>query len=86
MTLLEQIKQQILQLPPAKQREVLDFAIFLQMQPNESPQAEADTERGQRIKLLLTRLSQMQTFAEIIDPSEWQRQIRQDRTLPGRDK
>jgi hypothetical protein len=30
MTLLEQIEQQIRHLPPEKQNEVLDFAVFLQ--------------------------------------------------------
>jgi hypothetical protein len=30
MTLLEQIEQQIGQLPPEKQSEMLDFAVFLQ--------------------------------------------------------
>jgi hypothetical protein len=30
MTLLEQIEQQIRQLPPEKQSELLDFAVFLQ--------------------------------------------------------
>lgn len=29
MTLLEQVQQQVKQLPPEKQREVLDFAAFL---------------------------------------------------------
>jgi hypothetical protein len=37
MTLLEQIEQQIRQLPPEKQSEVLDFAVFLQQRP-EFPQ------------------------------------------------
>jgi hypothetical protein len=32
MTLLEQIQQQLSQLPPEKQREVLDFAAFLRSQ------------------------------------------------------
>jgi hypothetical protein len=33
MTLLEQIEQQIRQLPPEKQSEVLDFAVSLQQRP-----------------------------------------------------
>jgi hypothetical protein len=37
MTLLEQIEQQIRQLPPEKQSELLDFALFLQQRP-ELPQ------------------------------------------------
>jgi len=45
MTLLQQIEQQIRQLPPEKQIEVLDFAVFLQQQP-EFPQL--SKERGLR--------------------------------------
>jgi hypothetical protein len=36
MTLLDQIQRQLRQLPPEKQREVLDFVTFLQVQT--SPQ------------------------------------------------
>lgn len=45
MTLLEQIQQQIRRLPPEKQKEVLDFAIFLQKQLASKRLAKMDTLR-----------------------------------------
>ena len=84
MTLLEQIQEGILQLPPEKQSEVLDFVTFLQLRPRELPKALIDANQGGRIKKLLAQLAQMKTFADIADPVEWQRNIRKDRPLPGR--
>lgn len=42
-------------------------------------------ERGRRIADALEKLAAMHAFAEIDDPVEWQREIRKDRPLPGRD-
>lgn len=39
MTQVEQIQHQLSQLPPDKQREVLDFVSFLQQQLTASPQS-----------------------------------------------
>ena len=36
------------------------------------------------IKKSLEKLAKMKVFADIKDPVEWQRQIRKDRPLPGR--
>jgi hypothetical protein len=41
--------------------------------------------RGQRMALVLEKLAQAQAFAGI-DPVAWQRDVRQDRELPGRDE
>jgi hypothetical protein len=40
MTLMEQIQNQVRQLPPEKQSEVLDFVTFLQQQLAASPPAQ----------------------------------------------
>ena len=85
MTLVEQIQNQLRQLPPDKQSEVLDFITFLQERIRASQSAYAEVERGQRIKAALQKLAELNTFADIHDPIEWQRQIRKDRPLPGRD-
>ena len=85
MTLAEQIQNQLRQLPPDKQSEVLDFITFLQERVRASQSAYAEAERGQRIKAALQKLAELNTFADIKDPVEWQRQIRKDRHLPGRD-
>lgn len=87
MTLMEQIEKQIRQLPPESQREVLDFAMFLQERARSSPPvpAGAKAERGKRIKAAFLKLAELKVFADIKDPVEWQRQIRKDRPLPGRE-
>jgi hypothetical protein len=85
MTLAEQIQKQLFQLPPDKQSEVLDFIVFLQQQARARQPASAEAGRGKRIKAALQRLAELNTFADIKDPVDWQRQIRKDRPLPGRE-
>jgi hypothetical protein len=84
MTLVEQIQKQASKLPPEKQSEVLDFITFLQERAR-AHSTSMEAERGQRIKSALQKLAELDTFAHIPDPVEWQRQIREDRPLPGRD-
>lgn len=86
MTLLEQIEKQLNILPPEKQSEVLDFITFLQQRVQATRSASAEAERGMRIKTALQKLAELGTFADIKDPVEWQRQIRKDRPLPGREE
>ncbi|MBI4849894.1 MAG: DUF2281 domain-containing protein [Nitrospirae bacterium] len=87
MTLMEQIHKQIGQLPPESQREVLDFATFLQERVRSAPpvSVSVEAERGKRIKAAFLKLAELKVFADIKDPVEWQRQIRRDRPLPGRE-
>ena len=84
MTLVEQILNQIKTLPPEKQMEVLDFINFLHQKEQAARSTAGDEERRKRIKESLQTLAEMGTFADIEDPVEWQRQIRKDRPLPGR--
>ncbi|MEG4172879.1 MULTISPECIES: hypothetical protein [unclassified Microcoleus] len=42
--------------------------------------------RRQRIVEVLEKIAANNVFAEISDPVEWQRDLRQDRPLPGRDE
>jgi hypothetical protein len=42
--------------------------------------------RGLRAAAALERLANAGAFAEIEDPVAWQREIRQDRPLPGREE
>lgn len=46
---------------------------------------ESAQERGAKAAALLEELARRKTFSEIVDPVEWQREIRQDRPLPGRE-
>jgi len=86
VTLLEQIEKQLSILPPEKQNEVLDFITFLQQRAQSAHTATAEDERRKRLKKAFETLAEMGTFADITDPVEWQRQIRKDRPLPGRDE
>lgn len=84
MTLIEQIQKLLLKLSPDKQREALDFVAFLQMHSIKSPEPAADAQRGERIKDAFAQLAKMKTFSDITDPIAWQRNTREDRSLPGR--
>ena len=46
---------------------------------------ESAPERGAKAAALLEELARRNTFSEIVDPIEWQREIRKDRQLPGRE-
>ena len=41
--------------------------------------------RGPAMAALLEKLAERNTFSKIPDPVRWQRELRQDRVLPGRD-
>lgn len=49
---------------------------------DEPPQTE---DRRKRMAEALEKLAAADAFSEISDPVEWQREIRRDRPLPGRD-
>ena len=85
MTLLEQIEKQLRDLPPEKQIEVLDFVTFLQQRVQATRSEATEEERRKRLKKAFETLAEIGTFSEITDPVEWQRQIRKDGPLPGRD-
>lgn len=42
--------------------------------------------RGKRMAEFLERLAASNAFKDIDEPSEWQREIRKDRPLPGREE
>ena len=86
MTLAEQVQRQFSELPPEKQTEVLDFINFLKTQAERAYSASAEAGRSRRIKAALQTLAELGTFADIEDPVEWQRQMRKDRPLPGREE
>lgn len=48
------------------------------------PPSEAHA-RGHAMAALLEKLAERRTFSTITDPVRWQRELRQDRMLPGRD-
>ena len=42
-------------------------------------------ERGHAMATILEQLAERRTFSAITDPVRWQRELRQERVLPGRD-
>jgi hypothetical protein len=43
-------------------------------------------ERGRRMRGALEQLAAIDAFADVPDPVQWQREVRRDRPLPGRDE
>lgn len=82
MTVAEQIQKYVTQLPPEKQQEVLDFVTFLYL-PRNTTTTLVGKERASHIRKSLKSLAKMKAFADISEPVEWQRNIREDRPLPG---
>jgi hypothetical protein len=41
--------------------------------------------QGQRMAAILQRIADRQALSHIVDPVAWQREIREDRPLPGRE-
>ena len=41
--------------------------------------------RGHAMAAILEKLAERRTFSAITDPVRWQRELRQDRVLPGRE-
>ena len=63
--------------PPPKGRPVQIQATVLEEKP--------DAERGARMAASLSKLAKSGTAKKFGDPVEWQRQVRRDRPLPGRE-
>lgn len=86
MTLTEKIQVELKELPTEKQVEVLDFIAFLRQRAHVTRSPSEAARRRRRLKRAFATLAEMGTFADIQDPVEWQRQIRKDRPLPGREE
>lgn len=85
MTLLEEATQALSDLPPEKQNEVLNFIHFLREQIQKKSEIANREERSKQIMAAFQSLSESGAFADIEDPVAWQREIRKDRALPGRE-
>jgi hypothetical protein len=76
-------------LPPALQEEALHFVEFLTLKINQSTQSltcDSNKPNGAKLAQLMTEIAQRgSAFQGIEDPAAWQREIRKDRPLPGRE-
>lgn len=85
MALIEEINKKVSKLPPDKQATILDFISFIEQRQQILAKTKPIAERTRRMKKTLKNLAKMRVFADITDPVEWQKTIRKDRLLPGRE-
>ena len=90
MSIQESINQQLTSLPENLQAEILDFIMFLKYKQQKSnynsDKLLTEEQRRQKIGDCLIKLAQRNPFFEIEDAVAWQREIRTDRPLPGREE
>lgn len=81
MSLAERISEHLLNLPPERQAEVLDFVLTLEQRGRKAEVDEANGIEARRRRLLeaLDALRQSTVYADISDPISWQRELRRDR-------
>lgn len=86
-TLTEEIIHDLAELPTEMQMETLDFIRFLKTKwvSQHALQTEAEN-NGFALAELLDKAATSDLFADIADPVAWQREIRQDRPLFGREE
>lgn len=85
MSLAQIIQQHVNLLPQYQQAEVLDFVLFLEQKKQHHLKLLNDDERRQKLASSLQQLAQSAAFSEIKDPVAWQKEVREDKPLFGRD-
>ena len=85
MSLAQIIQQHVDLLPQYQQAEVLDFVLFLEQKKQSNSGLLSDDERRQKLAASLHQLAQSAAFGEITDPVAWQKEVREDKPLFGRD-
>lgn len=85
--LTQQLLKEMECLPPEMQEEALDFVRFLKTKWGKTEALPLEqTPNGATVAAIMAELAARGTaFQEISDPVAWQRDIRQDRPLPGRE-
>lgn len=86
MSTIDEITAHAQRLPEDLRVQALQFIEFLETKLiDQKKDIEDKTERGQQVAAILQELADLGAFSEIEDPVKWQRNIRADRALPGRD-
>ena len=62
-----------------------DVSVLVTVLPNEDAAPRPRVPSGRKLADILRRLARENAVPSIPDPVAWQREIRQDRVLPGRD-
>lgn len=84
-TLKEQIIDNLDSLPETMQVEILDFVEFLRAKAERVRPVITSEPNGAAMARIMERMAARRALSEIKDPSAWQREIRKDRPLPGRE-
>ncbi len=85
-TVLEQLLEDAGGLPKEMQKEVLNFVRFLKSRvPVKQSRVKKKKPNGEKLIRLLQEASEKKLFSHIQDPAAWQRDLRRDRSLPGRE-
>jgi len=83
----QQILEDVESLPEQFQTEALDFVQFLKQKISKKEKiTQVEGINGSDIAQLMSKIAERgDAFSDIEDPVEWQRKVRQDRPLPGRE-
>jgi hypothetical protein len=85
-TITEEIFNDLNQLPIEMQTEALDFIKFLKEKLAKTKKQPIEVSlNGSLIAQMLEQAAEKNLFSHINDPAAWQREIRQDRPLVGRE-
>jgi hypothetical protein len=63
-----------------------DQPLSVQVTILEQGTAAEEVSRGQAMAALLEQIAARSTLSDMADPVKWQRELRQDRPLPGRER
>lgn len=86
MNRVEMVQMYMQNLPEEMQNEILDFVVFLMKRYGRKQDRISNIKtRREILKKAFENLASSKTFADIDDPAAWQREIRRDRSLPGRE-
>jgi hypothetical protein len=85
MNTTQQLLEDFQTLAPHMQAEILEFVHSLKIRQEKEAQLTEQEPNGTRLVLLMEEMSKKNLFPDIKDPATWQREIRQDRPLPGRE-
>lgn len=86
MSTIDEITAHAQRLPEDLRVQTLQFIEFLETKLIDQKQdAEDKNESGRQVAAILQELADLEAFSEIEDPVKWQRKIRADCFLPGRD-
>jgi uncharacterized protein (DUF488 family) len=89
MTTYNEVLIQVQSLTPDEQLRLLEELAALIRQRVISQNHDANLShslRAQKIVEILEKIAASNVFANVSDPVEWQRELRQDRPLPGRNE